>query len=401
MSTTESADLTAFRSEVRAFIRDYLPDDIRETVRSGRLGTAAETARWQKILFEKGWVAPSWPVELGGVDWTPMQRNIFEEESAMADCPPLDPMGLSMIGPLIIARGSQEQKDFYLPRILRSEEKWCQGYSEPGSGSDLASLQTRAVPDGDDYVVNGTKIWTSGAHAADRIFCLVRTDPDVKAQEGISLLLIDLKTPGITIRPIIGLNEMHFFNQIFFDDVRVPMANRVGEENMGWTYAKEVLGSERLQLSRTGENKRLLRLLKTIAAQEDHGGGKLAEQDWFRRKLRRAEVRLKALDYTKLRFLSRAEAGETIGPEVSMLKLQGSELIQDFDELLLEAVGHYGLPYDPAWMLTPRHELNEAPIGGEFSGTLSANRFRHKGYTIAGGSSEVQRGIIAKRVLGL
>ena len=401
MSASETSRLGAFRIEVRDFIRDKLPDDIRETVRSGRLGTAGETQRWQKILHEKGWVAPSWPVELGGVDWTPMQRNIFEEECALADCPPLDPMGLSMIGPLIIARGSQAQKDFYLPRILASEEKWCQGYSEPGSGSDLASLQTRAVADGDDYVVNGTKIWPSGAHAADRIFCLVRTDPDVKKQEGISLLLIDLKTPGISIRPIIGLNEMHFFNQIFFDDVRVPIANRVGEENRGWTYAKEVLGDERLQLSRTGENKRLLRQLKTIAAQEDHGGEKLADQDWFRRKLRRAEVRLKALDYTKLRFLQRAEAGEAIGPEVSMLKLQGSELIQELDEMLLEAVGHYGLPYDKSWMLIPRSELNESPIGSDYAGMLSANRFRHKGYTIAGGSSEVQRTIISKRVLGL
>ncbi len=398
MSALETVDLDAFRTEVREFIRDNLPDDIRETVQCGRLGTAGETQRWQKILFEKGWVAPNWPVEWGGVEWTPMQRNIFEEESALADCPPLDPMGLSMIGPLIIARGTKEQKEFYLPKILASEEKWCQGYSEPGSGSDLASLQTRAVVDGEDYVVNGTKIWTSGAHAADRIFCLVRTDPEAKKQEGISLLLIDLQTPGISIRPIIGLNGMHFFNQIFFDDARVPMANRLGEENEGWTYAKEVLGNERLQLSRTGENKRLLRQLKSIAAQEDHGGGKLMDQDWFRRKLRRAEVRLKALDYTKLRFLQRAEAGEAIGPEVSMLKLQGSELIQEFDEMLLEAVGHYGLPYDPAWMLAPR---NETPIGPDYAGTLSANRFRHKGYTIAGGSSEVQRTIISKRVLGL
>ena len=391
-------DLSDFRIEVRDFIRDNLPDDIRETVRSGRLGTAGQTQRWQKILHEKGWVAPSWPVALGGVDWTPMQRNIFEEECALADCPALDPMGLSMIGVLIIQRGSQTQKDFYLPRILRSEEKWCQGYSEPGSGSDLASLQTRAVADGDDYVVNGTKIWTSGAHAADRIFCLVRTDPDAKKQEGISLLLIDLKSPGISIRPIIGLNEMHFFNQIFFDDVRVPIANRVGEENKGWTYAKEVLGRERLQLSRTGENKRLLRQLKTIASKEDHGGGKLADLDWFRRKLRRAEVRLKALDYTKLRFLQRAEAGEALGAEVSMLKLQGSELVQEFDDMMLEAVGHYGLPYDKTWMLAPQ---NEAPIGSALAGTVSANRFRHKGYTIAGGSSEVQRTIIAKRVLDL
>ncbi len=396
MSLTESDDLASFRQEVRSFIKENLPDDIRETVRAGRLGTSDETVRWQKILAKKGWVAPSWPVDLGGVLWTPMKRNIFEEECALGDCPPLDPMGLSMIGPLIIAHGSAEQKDFYLPRILNSDEKWCQGYSEPGSGSDLASLQTRAVQDGNDYVVNGTKIWTSGAHSADRIFCLVRTDLEVKPQEGISLLLIDLKSPGITIRPIIALNEMHFFNQIFFDDVRVPAANRIGEENHGWTLAKEVLGSERMHLSRTGENKRLLQRLKDIAGQEDSSGGKLANEDWFRRKLSQTEVKLKALDYTKLRFLAQAEAGQKIGPEVSMLKLQGSELIQEIDELLLEAVGHYGLPYDRSWMLGPQ---NEEPIGADYAGTISANRFRHKGYTIAGGSSEVQRTILSKRVL--
>ena len=398
MAMQETAELAAFRQQVRSFIRDNLPDDIRETVRSGRLGGAGQGVRWQQILYRKGWVAPGWPVALGGVRWSPSMRSIFEEECALADCPSLDPMGLSMIGPVIIAHGTKAQKDFYLPRILRSEEKWCQGYSEPGSGSDLASLQTRAVLDGDDYVVNGSKIWTSGAHAADRIFALVRTDPEAKPQAGISMLLIDMKTPGITVRPIIGLNEMHFFNQVFFDDVRVPAANRLGEENRGWTLAKHVLGNERLQLSRTGENRRLLRRLRQIAEQEQGDGGRLADEDWFRRKVGRAEVRLKALDYTKQRFLARAEAGEALGPEVSMLKLQGSELIQCFDELLLEAVGHYGLPYDPNWMLAP---MNEASIGPEHAGTLAANRFRHKGYTIAGGSSEVQRGILAKRVLGL
>jgi alkylation response protein AidB-like acyl-CoA dehydrogenase len=398
MTGTETEELPAFRQEVRNFIQDNLPDDIRETVRAGRLGSSTDTIRWQQILQVKGWVAPNWPVELGGVNWTPMQRNIFEEECALGDCPPLDPMGLSMIGPLIIAHGTQAQKDFYLPKILKSEERWCQGYSEPGSGSDLASLQTRAVRDGDEYVVNGTKIWTSGAQSANRIFCLVRTDPDAKPQQGISLILIDLKSPGITIRPIIGLNEMHFFNQIFFDDVRVPVANRVGEENAGWTLAKEVLGSERMHLSRTGENKQLLKRLMHIAAHEDSAGGKLIDEDWFRRRIGQAEVNLKALDYTKLRFLERAQAGEKIGPEISMLKLLGSELIQEIDELMMEAVGHYGLPYDPNWMLSPR---NEPSIGSDYAGTLSANRFRHKGYTIAGGSSEVQRTILAKHVLGM
>ncbi len=398
MNQTERDDLPTFRRDVRRFIGENLPEDIRCTVRENRLVSHEEVVRWQKILHKQGWVAPNWPVEWGGVDWNPMQRAVFDEECALGGCPPINPMGLSMLGPLLIAHGSEEQKARYLPNILSSDETWCQGYSEPGSGSDLASLQTRAVRDGDEYVVNGSKIWTSGAQSADNIFCLVRTDVEVKQQLGISLLLIDMKSPGITIRPIIGLNEMHFFNQVFFDDVRVPVENLVGKENAGWTLAKAILGSERLHLSRTGENRALLDDLVAIARQEESDGRKLIDEDWFKRKIGRAEVRLKALDYTKQRFLQMAAAGQTVGPEVSMLKLQGSELIQCFDELLLEAVGHYGLPYDAAWMLGSRAE---EPIGAAYAGTISANRFRHKGYTIAGGSSEVQHGIIAKNVLGL
>lgn len=398
MDNLERKTLSEFRQEVKEFIAQYLPVDIRKTVKESRLVSSTETIRWQKILFEKGWVAPNWPVEYGGVDWTPSERAVFEEECALGYCPPINPMGLGMLGPLIIAHGSEEQKKRYLPKILRSEETWCQGYSEPGSGSDLASLQTRAVREGDEYIVNGSKIWTSGAQSADRIFALVRTDPDAKLQRGISLLLIDMKSPGITVRPIIGLNEMHFFNQVFFDDVHVPAENLVGTENAGWTLAKAILGSERLHLSRTGENRGLLNDLIHIAETEESDGRRLLDEDWFKRKIGRAEVRLKALDYTKQRYLHKVETGETVGPEISLLKLQGSELIQSFDELLLEAVGHYGLPYDPAWMLEPREVQ---AIGPAYAGTLSANRFRHKGYTIAGGSSEVQHSIIAKQVLGL
>lgn len=398
MNHSSQEKLTSFREEVRQFIRNNLPADIRQTVRDSRLVSHQETVRWQRILYEQGWAAPGWPEEYGGINWSPTERAIFDEECAMGSCPPINPMGLGMLGPLLIAHGNTRQKQRYLPTILNSEETWCQGYSEPGSGSDLASLQTKAVREGDEYIVNGTKIWTSGAQSADHIFCLVRTDSSVKQQLGISLLLIDMKTPGISVRPIIGLNEMHFFNQVFFDDVRVPVENRVGQENAGWTLAKAILGSERLHLSRTGENRGLLEDLIAIAKQEESDGKRLIDEDWFRRKIGRAEVRLKALDYTKQRFLQKVEAGETVGPEISMLKLQGSELIQCFDELLLEAVGHYGLPYDPAWMLTPK---TDAAIGPEYAGTISANRFRHKGYTIAGGSSEVQHSVIAKNVLGL
>jgi len=384
--------------QVRAFITDNLPADIRDTVRQGRLISHQETVRWQQILYRQGWVAPNWPVAHGGVDWSPSERAVFEEECAAGFCPPLNPMGLSMLGPLLIAHGSEQQKSQYLPKILRSEETWCQGYSEPGSGSDLASLQTRAIRQGDDYVVTGSKIWTSGAQSADHIFCLVRTDAQAKKQRGISLLLIPMNSPGISVRPIIGLNDMHFFNQVFFDEVRVPVANRVGEENAGWSLAKAILGSERLHLSRTGENRALLNVLLEVAGQEASDGQRLLDEDWFRRKIARAELRLIALEYTKQRYLQKVEAGDVVGPEISLLKLQGSELIQHFDELLLEAVGHYGLPYDPEWMLQPRTQQS---IGGVYAGTISANRFRHKGYTIAGGSSEVQKGIVAKQVLGL
>ena len=326
MSHSDQQELALFRTEVRSFIAANLPQDIQRTVRESRLVSHEQGVRWQKILQKQGWVAPSWPPEWGGVEWSPTERAIFDEECALGGCPPVNPMGLSMLGPLLIAHGSEEQKKRYLPKILSSEETWCQGYSEPGSGSDLASLQTKAVRDGDDYIVNGTKIWTSGAQSADFIFCLVRTDSEVKQQLGISLLLIDLTTPGVSVRPIIGLNEMHFFNQVFFDDVRVPAENLVGQENSGWTLAKAILGSERLHLSRTGENRALLDDLITIAKQEESDGKRLIDEDWFRRKIGRAEVRLKALDYTKQRFLQMAEAGQAIGPEISMLKLQGSTL---------------------------------------------------------------------------
>jgi len=398
LNPEKNNDISVFRQQVKVFIVDNLPADIRRTVQEGRLVSPQETVRWQQILYRQGWVAPNWPVAHGGVDWSPSERAVFEEECAAGFCPPLNPMGLSMLGPLLIAQGSEAQKARYLPKILRSEETWCQGYSEPGSGSDLASLQTRAVREGDDYVVNGSKIWTSGAQSADHIFCLVRTDPEAKKQRGISLLLIPMTTAGISVRPIIGLNEMHFFNQVLFDDVRVPVLNRVGEENTGWSLAKAILGSERLHLSRTGENRALLMELLEVARQEYSDGQRLIDEDWFRRKIGRAELRLMALEYTKQRYLQKVEAGQTVGPEISLLKLQGSELIQHFDELLLEAVGHYGLPYDPGWMLGPR---SEPSIGGGYAGTISANRFRHKGYTIAGGSSEVQKGIVAKQVLGL
>lgn len=391
-------DLDTFRADVRRFIADSLPDDIRETAAAGRLCSNRQIRRWQRILADKGWVAPNWPAAYGGVDWTQRQRAIYEEECVLNHCPVIDGGGIKMVGPLLITHGSPAQQERFLEPTRRGEIEWCQGYSEPGSGSDLASLKTRAVREGDVYVVNGQKIWTTNGHNAEWMFCLVRTDPAAKKQDGISMLLIDMSSPGVTVRPIIALNGVRVFNEVFLDDVRVPVEMRIGEENKGWTYSNDVLADERLGLSRAAPNRGLLQQLKQVAAAERAGGAPLIDKDWFRRKIGRAEIRLLALEAVKEGFLRDLEAGNRLGPEASILKVQGSELIQHLDRLLMEAMGARGLAYDPAWMSDDGgSDLPDA----KHAATLPGHRFRHKGYTIAGGTSEVQRMIIAKRVLGL
>src|SRR6266567_1876623 len=305
-----TAEEVAFRDEVRAFIADNLPEDIRERMRLGHPAEKADTIRWQRILNARGWAAYSWPKEYGGPGWTPVQRMMFLEENQLAPAPDMQVFNVTMIGPVLIQFGTDEQKRRFLPRAADVDDWWCQGFSEPGAGSDLAALKTAAKREGDEYIVNGQKIWTSTAHMADWCFCLVRTDPHAaKRQEGISFLLIDMKTPGITVRPIISIDGTHHLNEVFFDDVKVPVAMRVGEENKGWDYAKFLLGNERTGIARLGKSKERVRFAKEAARDMRAGGRPLIEDHEFRRRIAELETELKSLEITQLRVLSAHNAG--------------------------------------------------------------------------------------------
>lgn len=388
----------AFRAEVRTFLDTELPDDLRDKVRHRRELQREDYLCWHRILHARGWIAGSWPKEHGGCEWSPAQRHIFDEECHAADAPPLLPFGLQMVGPVIFTFGRPDQKEFFLPRLLSGEHWWCQGYSEPGSGSDLASLQTAAVRDGDDYIINGQKIWTSLAHHADWIFCLVRTQKEGKHQEGISFLLIDMKTPGITVRPLVLMDQGHHVNEVFFENVRVPVANRIGEENKGWTYAKFLLGNERAGIAEVAWNKKLLQRLKELAADTATSGDRLLDDALFSRKVAETEVKLTALEYCNLRILAAMQEGSPPGGEASMLKLLGSEVTQAITELTVEALGYYAAPYEMADQ-TPGS--NWTPVGPEAAEGVMGQHLFMRAITIAGGSSEVQKNIIAKMVLGL
>ena len=388
----------AFREEVRAFIRDNLPNDIAESVSRGHPLSKHDIQRWQRILYDQGWAAPAWPEEFGGPGWNATQRYIFDEVMAEFDTPETVPFGMLMVGPLIFTFGTQAQKDRFLPKILTGEEWWCQGYSEPGSGSDLASLQVKAERDGEHYLVNGTKTWNSLAHIADWVFCLVRTSNEGKQQEGISFLLIDMNTPGIEPKPIISIDGAHHLNMTYYTDVRVPVENRIGEENKGWTYAKFLLGHERNSIAEVGLSKQRLRRLKEIAAEEQTGGGTLAEDSTFSGKVADAEISLTTLEYLNLRFLAKEAAGRPIGPEVSILKIKGTELRQKLTELTIEALGYYAVPFEPEQLTDG---WNEPPIGPDYAAAQMPEYLYSRAATIYGGSNEIQRNIIAKMVLGL
>jgi alkylation response protein AidB-like acyl-CoA dehydrogenase len=398
MDLNYTPEQLAFRDEVRAFVRASLPHELSRKVIEHKHLDKADYLTWQRILFEKGWIAPHWPVEFGGCGWDAVRRHILDEECAAAGAPPLISFGLHMVGPVIYTFGSPEQKARYLPRILSSEDWWCQGYSEPGSGSDLASLQTRAVREGDHYIVNGQKTWTTLAQFADMIFCLVRTSSTGKKQEGISFLLIDMHSPGITVRPIITLDGAHEVNEVWFEDVKVPVENLVGEEGRGWTYAKFLLSHERTNIAGVSRSKRELAFLKAIAAKETDGGRPLIENVRFRDKISRVEIELMALEITVQRVLAAETAGKAPGPEASILKIKGTEIQQALSELMLEAVGPYGLPYLPAqWS---DHWLGER-VGPDYAGPLAARYFNMRKVTIYGGSNEIQRNIISQAILGL
>lgn len=388
----------AFRDEVKSFLADNLPQEISDRVDGGMEMRREDFKRWHKILYEKGWVAPGWPTEYGGTGWTAIQRYIFDEECAAASAPRVMPFGVSMVGPVIYTFGNEAQKAHYLPRILSNEDWWCQGYSEPGSGSDLASLRTRAVRDGDHYVVNGQKTWTTTAHWAEWIFCLVRTSTDGKPQEGISFLLIDMKTPGVTVRPIITMDGGHEVNDVFFEDVRVPVENLIGEENKGWTYAKFLLSHERAGIADVGRSKKQIAHLKAIAKAEQSNGKPLADDKRFRDKMSELEIDLMAVEFTELRALSRESSGKPPGPEANLLKIRGTEVQQRITELALEAVGYYANPYVPDAL---KDGWNEEPIGPEYAAPIAPKYFNWRKASIYGGSNEIQKGIIAKMVLGL
>jgi len=394
-------DYNAFREEVRSFLAEALTPDL---VRAGELTTSVfsdfEAAlKWHKILHEKGWVAPDWPEEYGGPGWDINERYIFQEECKLANAPTVVMMALQMLGPLLMHYGTEEQKAYYLPRILSGEDMWCQGYSEPGSGSDLASLKTSAVRDGDDYIVNGTKIWTSMAQHSNRIFCLVKTNKEVKPQAGISFLLIDLDTPGITIDEIISLDGHVEQCQVFFDNVRVPVANLIGEENDGWSVAKYLLEFERGGHNFTIDIKKQLAKLRKQARKVKARDGKPKLQDpVFRHRLAEAEIEAMALEQTELRIKGALNAGGNPGALSSLVKCVGTELGQRFNELSVDAVGQAVTPYH-ADSLNPRYE-GKGPVPG-YALTTMAEYINNRAATIYGGTAEIQRTIIAKQILKL
>jgi alkylation response protein AidB-like acyl-CoA dehydrogenase len=392
MDTSFSAEDLAFRDEVREFFATEWNDDIIKGLKNPETFREAMTA-WHQTLYKKGWAAPNWPEEYGGPGWTSTQKYIFDYERAAAGAQGLMPFGLSMVGPVIFTFGTEEQKKRFLPVILDGTEWWCQGYSEPGAGSDLASLKTKAERDGDHYIVNGAKIWTSYAHQSDWIFCLVRTSTEGKKQEGISFLLIDMKSEGIKVNPIITIDGGHTLNETEFNNVRVPVENLIGEENKGWTYAKSLLAHERTGIASVSDSKRNLEQVKELASAEVSGGRRMIDDPGFQTRLSDIEVELMGLEFTELRVLASVATGGAPGPESSLLKIKGTEVQQRIQELRMDLAGYYQGVYVPPG--------GEDPSGHEF-GDFSRYRYMYgRAATIYGGSNEIQKNIIAKAVLGL
>ncbi|MGB5345081.1 MAG: acyl-CoA dehydrogenase family protein [Woeseia sp.] len=390
----------AFQEEVRSFFRDKYPDDIRQKLNNGVTLSRDDYIRWQKILFQQGWAAINWPVEYGGTGWSPVQQYIFANEIATANAPDMVPFGVKMVAPVVYTFGNDAQRQRFLPDILESNVWWCQGYSEPGSGSDLASLKMRAVRDGDQFVVDGTKTWTTLGQHADWIFCLVRTSTDVaRRQEGISFLLIDMATPGVSVKPIITIEGEHEVNEVHFENVRVPVGNLVGEEGKGWTYGKVLLQHERTNIAGVARSKYRLTRLREKATQAVHGAAPLIDDANFARKLAALQVELHALEFTELRTLAAVAVGKAPGPESSILKIRGSEIQQELDTLFLEAAGYYALPYIPQ-QYEPDFAVDERVGFGNETRT-SLRYFNNRKASIYGGSNEIQKNIVSKHVLGL
>ncbi len=404
MDLAFNAEELAFQKEVHDWIAANMPPEVAEESRRSRSSHVSKERllQWQKKLAEKGWLCPNWPKEYGGTGWTSTQKFIFEMEMARADSPYLSSFSLKMVAPVLMKYGSDWQKKRFLPKIAAAEELWCQGYSEPGSGSDLASLRTRAERQGDHYVVNGQKIWTTNAHWADWMFCLVRTSNEGKRQEGISFLLIDMKSPGIKVDPIYLVDGTrtpmrHEVNQVFFTDVKVPVENRVGEENKGWTYAKYLLEFERGGQAFGPRLRKAFRHLKELAHTQMEGGEPLSQDPKWREKVAALEMEIDAVEMNEMMFYSSMKAGQNPGTQASIVKMRGTEVGQKVTELAVEAVGWYGAPFTEL----RNYDSNIVPVGGEYVDDVAPRYFNQRKTTIYGGSSEVQRNVLAKAMLGL
>jgi len=381
----------AFRAEVQAFLAAELPPALSDKVRRGRRLDKPDMQQWHAILNRRGWLANHWPVEYGGPGWNAVQRFIFENECALAHAPRIVPFGVNMLGPVLIKYGNEAQKCHWLPRILDGSDWWCQGYSEPGAGSDLASVKTTAIREGDHYVVNGQKTWTTLGQHANMIFCLVRTDLQAKKQEGISFLLIDMQSPGVEVRPIITLDGEHEVNEVFFTDVRVPVQNLVGDEHRGWTCAKYLLTYERTNIAGIGFSVAALRELKRFAGRHKRNGKLLADDPFFAARIARVEIDLENMKTTNLRMLAAVAGGGVPGAESSMLKIRGTEIRQEISSLMRRAMGPHAQP----WI-----EAGEG-VGAAEAQRAAVNYFNNRKLSIFGGSNEIQRNIVAKMVLGL
>ena len=395
MDLNFSGQELAFQSEVQSFLADNLPDDIAAKVRLGDGLTKDMMDLWHSILNAKGWLATTWPKDFGGPGWTPVQKHIFEEECCRAYAPRIVPFGLNMLGPVLQKFGTAEQQESILPRILSGEDWWCQGYSEPGAGSDLASLKTRAIRDGDEYIINGQKTWTTLGQHANKIFCLVRTSSEGKPQEGISFVLVDLDTPGIEMRPIRLIEGGHEVNEVFFTDVRVPVSNLVGEENKGWTIAKFLLSHERNGIAGVGFSMQALEEVKVLAHTIRRGAKRLIDDPLFAARLAKVEIDLEAMKITNLRMLFQAQKQGAPGPETSMLKIKGTVINQELRDLARRALGPLAAPF-------PSHVTDGNILFGPADTAFNAARyFNNRKTSIFGGSNEIQRNILTKTMLEL
>lgn len=397
MDLSFSQEEENFRAEVQAFLKDELPKELAQKLKLGGAANKAEMEAWHAALNGRGWLAHHWPVEYGGAGWSPVEAFIFDLECRLAFAPAIIPFGVSMLAPVLIKYGNEAQKKHWLPRIVDGSDWWCQGYSEPGAGSDLASLKTAAVREGDHYIVNGQKAWTTLGHYADMIFCLVRTAKDGKPQEGISFLLIDMKTPGIDVRPVITIEGGHEVNEVFFTDVKVPVENLVGEENKGWTYAKYLLTYERTNIAGIGASIAALGQLKEAAKKRKLHGKPLLDDPYFAARVARVEIALENMKTTNLRVLAGVAAGAAPGAESSLLKIKGTVIYQEMTNLLRRAMGAYASPYFP--------EAEDAgfngQVGPEEALHAAENYFNYRKLSIFGGSNEIQRNIVSKFMLGL